>query len=74
MKTLQEIIRSKCYRGEDGTTMQREDGLTPNGDQINERWVLRSNNGTWIDCDHYRSRLADRNGFEIDFILDRIWF
>ncbi len=49
------------YHG-DGMIMKREHGKTPNGDEIDGRWVLRMDDGTWIDFDQYRHDLAERNG------------
>ena len=46
------------YQGENGTTLKREYGKTPNGNPLNGRWVLRNSNGKWIDFDQYRNDLA----------------
>jgi hypothetical protein len=48
------------YRGEDGTTLKREYGETPNGNPLNGRWVLRGPDGERIDFDQYRHDLASR--------------
>ena len=53
------------YTSDDGWTMAREEGLTPNGNQLNNRWVLRDNTGKFIDFDQYRHDLAERNNCEI---------
>lgn len=44
--------------------MQREYGLTPNGNHLGGKWVLRGPEGQFIDFDKYRSDLMERNGFE----------
>ena len=45
-----------------GLSMQREtSGTTPSGNPIGGRWVLRSQDGDWIDCDRYRDDLAARH-------------
>lgn len=54
------------YLSEDGHTMRREHGLTPNNNELGGQWVLRDPSGQWIDFDKYRYDLADRNGFYID--------
>ena len=56
-------IAEEQYRSDTGYTMQREDGLTPNGNQLNQRWVLRDPAGRFVDFDKYRSDLAERNNF-----------
>jgi hypothetical protein len=48
------------YQGA-GLVIKREEGLTPNGNQIGNRWVLRDEAGEWIDCDQYRYDLMARN-------------
>lgn len=55
------------YTSEDGHVMKREEGLTPNGNPINGRWVLRSPDGSWVDVDTYRIDLANCHGFEITY-------
>lgn len=51
------------YVGDDGFRMQREYGLTPIGNSIGGRWVLRGPDAQWIDVDRYRLDLLERNGF-----------
>ena len=53
------------YVSEDGFRMAREQGLTPNGNPIGGRWVLRGPQGEWIDVDQYRHDLAPRHGFDL---------
>jgi len=64
MKTLTQLpandITESSYEGA-GMTMAREEGLTPNGNEMNNKWVLRDDTGTMIDFDQYRSDLAERN-------------
>jgi len=40
-------------------TIQREYGKTPNGNDLNGRWVLRKQ-GEFIDFDKYRNDLLER--------------
>ena len=58
--------KNEEYRSAVGHVMQRENGLTPNGNKVGGRWVLRDKNGKWIDFDQYRNDLAERNGFQIE--------
>jgi hypothetical protein len=51
------------YIGEGDYRMQREYGLTPNGNSIGGRWVLRGPEAEWIDCNQYRHDLMERHGF-----------
>lgn len=50
------------YIGDGQYRMQREFGLTPNGNSIGGRWVLRGPAGEWIDCDQSRHDLLERHG------------
>jgi hypothetical protein len=61
MKTQMHYQDDDSYRGANGFVMKREAGLTPNGNPIDYRWVLRDKNGGWIDMDKYRLDLADRH-------------
>lgn len=53
------------YSSASGKVMKREEGLTPNGNQIARRWVLRGTDGTFVDVDQYRFDLAERNGLTL---------
>jgi len=53
------------YIFENGFVMKRENGKTPNGNELNGRWVLRDENGDFIDFDQYRHDLADRHNLYI---------
>jgi hypothetical protein len=53
------------YIGDGGYRMQREYGLTPNGNSIAGRWVLRGPDTEWIDFDQYRHDLLARQGFAV---------
>ena len=49
-----------------GLSMQREEsGLTPQGNPVGGRWVLRSGDGDWIDHDQDRADLAQRHGLTV---------
>jgi hypothetical protein len=52
------------YATASGFTMAREQNtLTPNGNPVSGRWVLRSPDGSYIDCDQYQHDLIERHGF-----------
>ena len=54
------------YHFENGLTMARESGtLTPNGNDVAGRWVLRNGTGEWVDYDRYRNDLAERHDLEL---------
>lgn len=53
------------YVTDEGHTMRREEGLTPNGNPIRGRWVLRNADGSWIGYDENRLDLATRYGFRL---------
>jgi len=54
------------YQSEDGVKMAREYGLTPNGNSMNGRWVLRNEKGEMVDFDKYRNDLADHYLLKLD--------
>jgi len=65
MKLLK-VKDNESYKSDvDGTTMRRENGLTPNGNQLNEKWVLRDADGKMVDFDQYRHDLAERNDIKL---------
>ncbi len=53
------------YLASDGRTMAREEGFTPNGNEIAGRWVLRDQAGAWLDVDTYRVDLAERHDMHL---------
>lgn len=57
-----EQISEDAYQSRDGQSMAREYGFTPNGNPIAGRWVLRGQDGIWIDFDANRLDLMERNG------------
>lgn len=57
-------VTEDSYRASSGFTMTRElRTLTPNGNPVGGRWVLRDPSGTFVDFDQYRHDLIERNGF-----------
>jgi len=56
---------NQVYKSECGYTMRREKkGTTPNGNPLNNRWVLRDCSGNFIDFDQYRNDLAERHNMK----------
>lgn len=53
--------RSERYQLSEGHSAQREVGLTPNGNPLSGRWVLRNGNGDYVDMDAYRHDLFERH-------------
>jgi hypothetical protein len=47
------IPDGEAYKSTNGWTMARENGLTPNGNELNGKWVLRD---------------PERHGFEIQYV------
>ena len=70
-----DYLESKAVKGADdcvysspcGFAMRRERGLTPNGNPVGGRWVLRNQNGEYVDVDQYRYDLVARHGFCIAY-------
>ncbi len=59
----------KSYYDDSGyLAMQREYGKTPNGNNMNGRWVLR-HDGDMLDFDQYRHDLAERNNIELGRVM-----
>lgn len=53
------------YRSEKGHTVKREYGKTPNGNDLQGRWVYRNTKGDMKDFSLYRHDLAFRNHLEL---------
>lgn len=53
------------YEGEEFVMRRESTGLTPNGNPIGGRWVLRTVRGEWVDVDQYRFDLEARAGIEL---------
>lgn len=49
------------YATEEGGTVKREDGVSPNGNPFRRRWVYRNALGVYIDHDQYRNDLFEHN-------------
>jgi hypothetical protein len=64
---VSEDVEVDGYRSEAGDTMRREFCLTPGGNEMNGRWVLRDITGKMIDFGRHRSDLAERYGFKISY-------
>lgn len=53
------------YTG-NGLVLKREyQTLTPNGNSMSGRWVLRDAEGKLIDFDKYRNSIAERNDLKL---------
>lgn len=65
MTTEMQEISDDEYRSADGSSLRREHGLTPNGNPMNGRWVLRSGPGGMVDFDRYRNDIAERHGLKL---------
>lgn len=53
------------YASKEGWILQREHGETPNGNDLNGQWVLRSPEGEMIDFNRYRNDMAGLHNFEL---------
>ena len=48
------------YATADGRVIKREaEGLTPNGNPVANRWVLRSSEGAFLDIHQYRNDIFE---------------
>ena len=55
-------VETEVYQSGVGHVARREDGLTPNGNPIGLRWVLRDAAGRWVDFNQYRHDLFEQHG------------
>lgn len=55
------------YRSESGFTARLEDGLTPHGNPVGRRWVLRDALGAWVDVHQYRHDLFEHNSLRTSY-------
>lgn len=60
-------VEEWLYRSSEGFSAQIEEGVTPNGNPVGHRWVLRDAEGKWVDVDQYRHDLFERNGLRTDY-------
>ncbi len=60
-------VNDDLLHADDGRRMEREYGMTPNGNPLDGRWVLRSIKGDLVDFDQYRYDLAERNGLRFNY-------
>ena len=55
-------VEEGVYRAGNGFNSRREGGLTPNGNPVAQRWVLRDASGKWVDFNQYLHDLFEHNG------------
>lgn len=65
VKRMIEVSDDK-YQSDDGYVLQREYGLTPNGNSMNGRWVLRNVRGEMIDFNRYRNDIVEHHGLKLE--------
>ena len=61
---LEKVDKEK-YQGEKHSIQREWDIKTPNGNDMNGRWVLRNQYGIIIDFDQYINDLTDRHNMDI---------
>lgn len=64
-KILMQEVSLDQYISESGYTLAREQGLTPNGNCMNGKWVLRSPSGEMLDFDRFRNDIAERHNLTL---------
>ena len=60
-------VEPDVYRAGNGFTARREDGLTPNGNPVAGRWVLRDADGAWVDFNQHRHDLFEHHGLRPNY-------
>ena len=68
MRKMSVVTEEGKYASDDGWVMRREAGKTPNGNEMDGRWVLRDPVGNFVDFDQYRKDLAERNNLDLYWI------
>ena len=58
------------YISDSGETIQREFGLSPEGNKLWGEWVYRDSKGNWIDYKQYRYDLFEKYGFKDSEIVN----
>lgn len=53
-------VLDDMYVFPDNSTLRRESGKTPEGNDMNGQWVYRDANGNFVEYSTYRHDLADR--------------
>lgn len=59
-------VHQDRYESSDGYVMKREYGMTPNGNPLNGRWVLRDATGAAVGFDRYRNNLAEHYNLRLE--------
>ncbi len=60
-------VEHGVYRAENGFTARRECGLTPTGNPVGQRWVLRDASAVWVDVHQYRHDLFEQYGLRTPY-------
>ena len=62
---MQRISDSEFLAADGRLSMKREFGVTPHGNPMAGRWVVRDSTGTMMDFDQYANDLAERHGLKL---------
>ncbi|WP_415913236.1 hypothetical protein [Neptuniibacter sp. QD37_11] len=66
MSTKAIRLDPSCYSVSDGCSLQKElNGTCPEGEPIRGEWVLRDEEGSYVDHGRFLSDVATRNGITI---------
>lgn len=57
-------VAPERYKSASGFKAQREQGNTPAGNPIGDRWVLRDKDGAYVDVHQYRHDLFEHHGLK----------
>ncbi|MCK6433163.1 MAG: hypothetical protein L6Q68_09035 [Aquabacterium sp.] len=60
-------VEPDVYRAANGFSARRENGLTPEGNTVAQRWVLRDADGAWVDFNQHRHDLFEHNGLRTNY-------
>ena len=60
-------VKPDVYQSSNGFSARREEGLTPAGNPVGLRWVLRDEAGRWVDFNQYRHDLFEHHGLRSNY-------
>jgi hypothetical protein len=63
---LMHLVSEDNYESNNGHTLKREYGLSPNGNSLNGKWVLRNPDGSIKDFNQYLNDLIEHYNIKLE--------
>ncbi len=67
MHRVIESVENQSFTFDNGYTMKREEGYSPNRCPFNGKWVVRDAQGNYLDHSRYRHDLAELFNFDLGY-------